>query len=233
MNITVFYRYPTLVPEQSIPPSFLQTHYARGSKYSNGLAGFDGFVLGNLADALKFNINILLPEDTYGRKLPNKTFTGAIGDILANRADASFNARFLIEYDTSDIEFMFPVIADKLCVIAPAAEKIPQWTAIFKCFDVYVWSSFALVTCICGGFWFMLKVWRSTTIKRRKINSKPIDGVIFAQEMPKFQTVLVRTWMIMLGVTTEMPSKSKERLFIAACLSANLIIFGTFQVRLL
>lgn len=66
------------------------------------------------------------------------------------------------DYGTNDIEYMFPYFFDKLCIVAPKALKIPEWMAIFKCFNVTVWLSLLLVNCLCGWFWFFLK---QSTIK--------------------------------------------------------------------
>lgn len=224
LSVTIFERYPTMVQKQGIPPVFLKTHYAEAIEHSKGYGGFDGFILANLAKVLQFEVVLIKSAESYGLKTQNDTFTGTLGDVLYHRADISFNARFLIEYGTPDIEFLFPVIGDKVCVIAPSADRIPQWSAIFKCFDVYVWSSFVLVTCLCGAFWFILK--RSARYKRW--NHRHLDIVV---EILNFKEIFVSIWMIMLGANATMPVKSMERLFIGACLITNVIIAGTFQVK--
>lgn len=253
---TIFSRYPTMLLKRALPETFLQTHYARGTDYSNGFGGFDGFVMGNLAKALNFQLEIIkrLPQDTYGSVLPNNTFTGTLGDVLYGKAEASFNARFLLDYGTAQIEFMFPVLGDKMCVIAPAAQKIPQWTAIFKCFSVNVWISFAAVTCLCGGFWFLLKncqfqenqreIVRPFNEKSRtsfderhhpsEAESKQVDECehgAFVRYLLKIHEVFVPIWMVMLGATTIMPERTMERLFISSCLLAHVIFLGTFEVK--
>lgn len=84
-------------------------------------------------------------------------FVGSIGSVLESKVYASFNGRFMTEYDTNDIDYMFPYYFDKLCVIAPKALKIPEWMAIFTCFTQSVWISLLAVNCLCGLFWFLLK----------------------------------------------------------------------------
>lgn len=86
-----------------------------------------------------------------------KTGTGSIGSVLRSKVYASFNGRFMTDYDTNDIEYMFPYYFDKLCIIAPKALKIPEWMAIFKCFSETVWLSLLLINCLCGLIWFLLK----------------------------------------------------------------------------
>lgn len=174
--------------------------------------------------------------------LCSKINAGSIGDILYGRADISFNGRFIQEYDSTEIEFMFSTNADKMCVIAPAAERVPQWMAIFKCYNVYVWILLPVVTSICGGFWFLLKYWN---YKKRQCyyNGNSVEDVNDGDndtdhyndggrhdENVNVCRVLGHIWMIMLGATTTMPMQTMERLFVGSCLLTNLIIIGTFQV---
>lgn len=83
--------------------------------------------------------------------------TGSIGSVLESKVSASFNGRFMTDYDTNDLDYMLPYYFDKLCIVAPKALKIPQWMAIFKCFSETVWLSLLLVNCLCALFWFVLK----------------------------------------------------------------------------
>lgn len=46
----------------------------------------------------------------------------------------------------------------------------------------------------------------------------------------KFTVVSIEMWIIMIGASSHMPFRTIERLFIAACLVANIIIAGSFQV---
>lgn len=94
------------------------------------------------------------------RKMKVRSFVvvpGSIGDVLYRNTYISFNARFTADYGTDEIEFMFPVFCDKLCIIAPKAHRIPEWMAIFKCFHITVWILFLLITSICGYIWFLLQ----------------------------------------------------------------------------
>lgn len=84
---------------------------------------------------------------------------GSLGDVLYRRVYASFNGRFVGDYGTDDLEYMYPVFFDKFCIIAPKALKIPEWMAIFKCFDMTVWSLIIIVNVLCGYFWYILKRW--------------------------------------------------------------------------
>lgn len=72
---STFKRYPTMLEKRDLPKSFLNTFYANGVKYSNGLAGFDGLVLGNLAQVYNFQ-TVRVESVSYGATLPDKSFSG-------------------------------------------------------------------------------------------------------------------------------------------------------------
>lgn len=175
-----------------------------------------------------------------------------MGDVIYHKADVSFNARFLTYYNTSEIEFLFPVYADKFCIITPKSKKIPQWKAIFKCFNSYVWGYLILMNSFCGCFWYLLKIWALKRYQMYKnennlrINNKRnflyenkmVDNDhihINTASIKKLQThntfsvVSLEMWRIMLAGPTMMPFRTLERLFMCSCLIANIIIIGTFQ----
>lgn len=223
---TIFERYPTAVPIEKLPRSFLTTHFRKNVYSSKGMGGFDGLVVGNLAEALRFNVQLVRADVKYGRVLNNKSFTGSLGDIVNERADVAFNSRFVIDYATDEIDFMFPVLGERVCVIAPSALQIPQWTAIFKCFSLTVWIALWTVATLSGFFWFSLKKVHRFAFRRRKAEKK----LFSARDLLGLRSTVVKVWFILLGAPIEMPARNMERLFVATCLVLNLIMAGTFQV---
>lgn len=77
---STFKRYPTMVERNALPKTFLNTFYASGVKYSGGLAGFDGFVLGNLAQVFNFT-TVRVASISYGATLPDKSFSGFLTKV--------------------------------------------------------------------------------------------------------------------------------------------------------
>lgn len=131
------------------------------------------------------------------------------------------NSRFIVDYDTNEIDFLYPVFSDKYCVIAPGALKVPQWIAIFHIFDINVWIIILVVDIICALIWYYL-IYISGRIKRElKLNNR---------QHGRFADITMSTFNIMTAYPTRMPIESLERLFVASCLMSNLIIVGTFQV---
>lgn len=74
---SLFKRFPTVVESSDLPASFVNSYFADGIQYVEGLAGFDALVLGNIAKKFNFRTKIL-NSGSYGVLLPNNTFTGKI-----------------------------------------------------------------------------------------------------------------------------------------------------------
>ena len=53
-----------------LPPIFLRSYFARALQYSDGYGGFDGLVMGNMAETLNFKIKpkYLSAVDGYSSK---------------------------------------------------------------------------------------------------------------------------------------------------------------------
>lgn len=235
LTMTIFERYPTMVKAAELPKYFMGTQFAEGIKYS-GYGGIDGVILGNLASLMNFTVKIIQPQDKrmYGYKIDGtNNYTGTLGDLLYDRADIAFNLRFLVSYDTDDIEYMVPILGDKVCVIAPAAEKIPQWKAIFQCFDIYFWCIFVIITSFTSVVYSVLKFYQEKQEMRMIRDSflyKDFKNMV-VEEKIVMKSIFPIIWRVMLGVTSKLPSGTVERILIGSCLVANIIIAGSFDVR--
>lgn len=231
LTFTIFERYPTMVKD--LPKYFAEEYYNKAMKTS-GYGGIDGLLLANLAEHMKFTIVIIEPgsEETYGHKLNNGTFIGSLGDVLYGYADAAFNGRFLLLYGTTDIEYMLPVLGDQVCVVAPAAEKVPQWKEIFLCFDLSVWISLIIITLVTSLVFIFVKLWQDKhqmNIIRESMFYSDYKRLV-VEEKSKYYLMFWTTWKVMLGVSTQMPNLNFERFLIGSCLLANVIVIGSFEV---
>ncbi|XP_055326068.1 uncharacterized protein LOC129579908 [Sitodiplosis mosellana] len=232
LTVSIFNRRPTMVRE--IPKYFAQTHYAQGMKMS-GYGGIDGFLLGSLSKEMNFTLNAIMPKDnyTYGYKVGGE-FTGALGDILYGRADVAFNGRFLINYGTTDIEYMSPTHGDESCVVMPAARKPPQWKTFFKCFDVYFWSIFFVITSGSSIIFPILKHHQEKLerrVLRESLLYRDFKSFVVEEEI-RVKDIIFVTWQVMIGMNAALPLQTIERLLIGVCLLANIIIGGSFASSL-
>lgn len=231
LTVSVFNRYPTMV--KKVPKFFAQTHYARGMKLS-GYGGIDGLLLGNLAEKMNFRVKTIEPlgVEKYGFKRGSK-FSGALGDVLEGRAEMAFNSRFVIIYGAYNMNTMIPILGDKICVIIPAANKSPQWKAIFRVYDAYFWFALICVTSISGGIYSVLIFYQEKQ-KRRELHDtflyKDFKNFVIEEEITVMTKPFWTTVYTMIGVVTNLPIENMGRILIGSCLLAHIIIGGSFGV---
>lgn len=231
LTFTVFERYPTMVAK--VPPAFASSYIASGMRIT-GYGGSDGLILANLAMYLNFTPIIMNPHtnDTYGDEASNGTFTGTLGDILYGDADVAFNSRFLLNYGSLNIEYLLPTLGDKVCVVAPAALRIPQWKSVFRCFDFSFWLAFVTVTVVTSASYVTLDIflnrWQRDRI-RATIFYREFKNYVVEEKcaMQKLHLVVMK---VIIGMNTYMPTRMSMRLIIGTCLMANIIISGSFEV---
>ena len=138
--------------------------------------------------------------------------------VRNDEADISFNSRFLLDYNEEAIEFLFPVFADRFCIIAPAALEVPGWQLMFIPFKPNVWLWLFTVNTLCAIFWHFLV--------QRKRSCRNVKSCI-----TDFENILLYMSTLMFSVTLpNLPKRAAERVFLAFCLIFNVVVFGTFQV---
>jgi hypothetical protein len=104
-----------------------------------------------------------------------------------------------------------------LSTVAPKALTIPQYLAIFLCFHPNLWILLFVTHITCGYVWYFLKN-EAEKIHRNRRTKYPINVLV------------LEMWNIMAGYPSAMmPFLNIERILMAACLLANIIVVGTFQ----
>lgn len=77
LRVSIFRRFPTALVASDLPNSFLRSYFSDGMKLTNGINGFDGLILGNLAKMLNFRVDVIKPIGSdFGYKADNGTFIG-------------------------------------------------------------------------------------------------------------------------------------------------------------
>lgn len=230
LKFSKFERYPSFLSKSQLPKIHVDSYVGAVMNYTYGYGGFDGLVLGNLAKYLNFKVILLdAPDATqYGYVQPNGSYTGTLKDVLFHRADVAINSRFVTEINVTEVEFMYPIYCDQFCVICPKALKVPQSLAIFLSFNPIVWVAFILVNFLCGYTWYLFKKWALQKKRMGVLRIKSHEK--YSPEYDRCSVLSVEIWLIMLsGPSPKMPFRTAERLFMSACLLANVIIAGTFQ----
>lgn len=211
LRTSIFVRSPTAMKLNDVPYA-LKTNpiYSSLSKSFN-FGGYDGYVLGNLAEYMNFTLKLtsVSEQSNYGRIVKGGVHKGTLGDVAYKRIDISGNGMFYGDYNDSDdlIEFTIPVNNDMLCVVVPKAQEIPQWIKMFHCFKPKTWIILFLICTICILFWLIVK----HDVKRS--SSKLVLEII----------------AIFLTVSISLSTRSYHRIFLAFCMSYTVIITSIFQ----
>lgn len=182
--------------------------------------GIDINLLKVIADYSNLTAVVVLPtdEDQYGFKLPNGTYTGALGKLLSGEIDY-INVNFFIkDYLTIDIEFSASITADNLCVIMRKAEKIPDWQLLYFCLDKLTWLAIITIYFAVAISWILLQ----------KLLT------LFREDAELYPFVFTDTFRLMITSSLfRLPIITSERVFLAMCLMAFVTLVGAFQGSLI
>lgn len=149
-------------------------------------------------------------------------YAGVVGDLIREHADVAVNSRFIIDYGTDEIEFLYPVVADLYCVIAPAALPRPKWSAMFRCFRTSIWNLLLFVQCLTALVWFGFQVKSRIRKGRNRWLRNRLIAALFSTMLDVYQ--------LMLSHPIRLPVQNRERAFLAIALMTNVIFVGIFQV---
>ncbi|XP_063924686.1 uncharacterized protein LOC135138639 [Zophobas morio] len=132
--------------------------YAHLGRTKPTVHGLDGFILKTIAEYVNFSIDLVggFGEENFGFGLPNGTITGSLGVIANGEAQISANGRFIMDYDTTAIEFTVPYDTDKMCPVVPKSKMIPNWLNSFHCFTTRTWLALYSTFCICIVLWYFI-----------------------------------------------------------------------------
>lgn len=115
------------------------------------------------------------------------------------------------------------MFADKFCVIAPAALRVPGWSNVLRSFKATVW---VLLLALNFSFiigWYLL-------IKASRYVADPADRNPADQNPPRLINVWLNLIMIWFAVPIKLPRNGTERMFVGGLLLAHFIIAGSYQV---
>jgi hypothetical protein len=126
----------------------------------DSIGGEDGILLLVLAKHMNITPIIQMPKDKTDMSFlrPDGVVTGSTGDIIYDRADISFNSRFL-RYDyINDVDFTYPHDKEGFCIIVPKAERIPEYLCLFLPFHPVLWLACGVSIIVTATFWYLTKL---------------------------------------------------------------------------
>jgi hypothetical protein len=198
--------YPLRVSMFDHQPKSILNVTGDGKVYSIG--GEDGILLSVLAKHMNFSPIVRMPRDMVDMSFrrPDGIVTGSTGDIVYNRADISFNSRFL-RYDyMNDIDFTYPHDNECFCIIVPKTTQIPEYLRLFLPFSFILWIACGASVMVTATFWYFteFKLTGSASYTNALINTcavflaVPLRSHIFQ----KYGRIFFFTWMYLSMVLT-------------------------------
>ncbi|KAL2712483.1 hypothetical protein V1478_018006 [Vespula squamosa] len=105
------------------------------------LEGVFGRVLKELCVTLNFSLKIVSKVNEYGRWNPKEnTWSGAIGEIYAGRADISISDFSMTSARLNVVDFTLPLVFSKNCIFIKEPNKFAiKWSSYFQTFSHSVW----------------------------------------------------------------------------------------------
>ncbi|GAB0091173.1 glutamate receptor [Sergentomyia squamirostris] len=199
--------------------------------------GADAEVMRSLRAKFNFTTIFQKPDgDSFGYRLSNGSFTGAIGRIASHRSDLAVTGFFVKDYHCPDMEFTMPVYRDELCCVVQKAKMIPKYWLPLLCFEPLVWICL-LLTIIVASF-----LWRGIRWCERLLS----DDELLVQRVNLSRFVLQnkgvggRWWQYTVDVAILLASSpmrritrvTSERVFLSSILLVSLITVSIFQSNL-
>jgi hypothetical protein len=162
------------------PPKSIMKIREDNKTYS--IEGEDGMLLSALAKHMNITPIVTTPKDNLdmGFRRSDGIVTGSTGDVVYNRADISFNSRFLRSDYITDVEFTYPHDKEGFCIIVSKAEKIPEYLGLVLPFSSDLWLACAIYIIVTAAFWYVSKLKMTGTAS--------------------FTHVLINTFAVFLGV---------------------------------
>lgn len=187
-------------------------------KYEN----LDGNMAEMFAQYMNAKINYILPPDNYeiGFRLPNKTFTGSIGQVEYGHVDMACNCRLLLYQDTENCAYLNPIDVINMRYMVPKqnATAIKLQFSLLQMFSFKVRCLFFIVVVTMMCFWFLMD---------------GVSFVILQSELKKFAFIDMIFYTVSVLSYVPVPDKkfrkNHNRLILSSLLMFAIIMCSIFQ----
>ncbi|XP_042231342.1 glutamate receptor ionotropic, delta-1-like isoform X1 [Homarus americanus] len=117
----------------------------------------DKRLIDTVAQVHNFTYVVYEPADgMWGYQLDNGSFTGVLGDVQHYRKDFSFGVSLTAEREeVTDCTIGY--ISDPITFVTRKPKPLPQWLALVRPYQAYVWLSFLLMLAATGPTYWLLE----------------------------------------------------------------------------
>ncbi|KNC30647.1 hypothetical protein FF38_11698 [Lucilia cuprina] len=187
-----------------------------------GFKGVDGRVASLLQQYLNFTLILQEPDPSYfGSRLPNGSFSGAIGSAINKQLDVCLTGFFVKDYLTTGIAFSVVVYDDKLCIYTQKAKQISNSVSPLFSLNYKVWICFVLMAFVCSVIWFILRtlnIWLKITPDKSSRRCR-------IRVSCHYMDLLINTWMAWIRHTLlRNPPFANERMLVASICLCSVIL---------
>lgn len=193
--------YPIRVSSYDVPPYFRRRQNKHNGKIFEGNFGE---MLETISMFMNFTIlpHMFWENQIAGMYLPNKTWTGIVGDVLYNRADVGPCAITQSYQRSFFVEFTEPIVIDQLTFAVPRSGYRPQWENIVAPFTVHIWILILTALGVMQVFVmihdFVLRKLR--IFKSNQLNTLNIFSVLLMVSIPHMPRSLLMKYVTLIWV---------------------------------
>ncbi|XP_035732953.1 uncharacterized protein LOC118446415 isoform X4 [Vespa mandarinia] len=128
------------------------------------LDGIFGKILRELSMTLNFSFNIVSEVEEYGSwNLKEKTWSGAVGELYAGRADISISDFSITSARLNAVDFTLPLLLSKKCLYIREPEIFAiKWSSFFLTFSYSIWIAILVILIVGSILLIFLKIQNGT-----------------------------------------------------------------------
>ncbi|XP_020281544.1 glutamate receptor 1-like isoform X2 [Pseudomyrmex gracilis] len=200
----------------------------------NYVSSLYGKVLEELTQSLNFTLDIVSEVNEHGMWNPqNKTWSGAIGEIVSGRADFAIADMSMTSLRVRYVDFTLPLIISKSSLFFKEPELCGvKWFGYFQTFHIHTWAAIITVIASTPILLFLMKLCsKSQDNSNLSDNFLYIWGIFCQQaliEFPKYSSLRVAYFTIFLTAILIMAYYSAALVcFLTSC--AHVLPFRTMD----
>ncbi|XP_049279416.1 uncharacterized protein LOC125761893 [Anopheles funestus] len=96
-------------------------------------------------------------KELFGDRLPNGSFSGALGRLVRREVDIVFTGFFIKDYSTRDIDFTAALYSDAVCCLVKKASRVPEAILPLYIFPGDIWALLGVIGLCCSTVWCLLR----------------------------------------------------------------------------
>uniref|UniRef100_A0A182YK55 Ionotropic glutamate receptor L-glutamate and glycine-binding domain-containing protein n=1 Tax=Anopheles stephensi TaxID=30069 RepID=A0A182YK55_ANOST len=205
---------------------------------SNSSSGSVAYTGADVTARDVFLVQVPADKELFGDRLPNGSFSGALGRLVRREVDIVFTGFFIKDYSTREIEFTAGLYSDAVCCLVKKASRIPEALLPLYIFPADIWSLLCVLGLCCGCVWCLLR-WSVRQLQPASLWSRRHRlAVLFnlsrtvrsAGTVRQTLQLYIDTFILLVSAPYQRFTRSGvERLFLTGLLLVSLVFVSLYQ----